>query len=85
MSAVKDDKSIPWETVIKLIEVYRMTQQLEHSWVKEIFTPEELKQYVEFETELKTKSTPAEQTAFEKNWLVMVEDVRRNLSKRSYI
>ena len=79
LSAVKDDKSIPWETVIKLIEVYRMTQQLEHSWVKEIFTPEELKQYVEFETELKTKSTPTEQAAFEKNWHAMVEDVRRNL------
>ena len=79
LSTVKDDKSIPWETVIKLIEVYRMTQQLEHSWVKEIFTPDELKQYVEFETELKTNSTPAEQAAFEKNWFAMVEDLRRNL------
>jgi DNA-binding transcriptional MerR regulator len=79
LSAVKDDESIPWETVIKLIEVYRMTQQLEHSWVKEIFTPEELKQYVEFETELKANSTPAEQAAFEKNWLAIIEDLRRNL------
>jgi len=79
LSTVKDDKSIPWETVIKLIEVYRMTQQLEHSWVKEIFTPEELKQYVEFETELKANSTPAEQAAFEKNWFAMVEELKRNL------
>ena|ERR1700722_1569426 len=26
------DKYIPWETIIKLIEVYRMTQQLEKTW-----------------------------------------------------
>ncbi len=32
-----------------------MTQQLEHSWVKEIFTPEELKQYAEFEANLKSR------------------------------
>src|SRR3972149_8486576 len=53
ISDVKDDKSIPWETIIKLIEVYRMTENLDHSWVKEIFTPEELKQYAAFQTELK--------------------------------
>ena len=35
-SDVTDDKSIPWETIIQLIEVYRITQQLEDSWVKEI-------------------------------------------------
>jgi DNA-binding transcriptional MerR regulator len=48
ISNVASDKSIPWETIIKLIEVYRMTQQLEHSWVREIFTPDELKQYATF-------------------------------------
>ena len=26
-----EDKSIEWKTIIKLIEVYKMTQQLEHS------------------------------------------------------
>lgn len=66
ISDVKDDKSIPWETIIQLIEVYRMTQQLEHSWVKEIFTPEELKQYAAFETELKTNSTTEQKATFEK-------------------
>ena len=37
---IKDDKSIPWETIIKSIELYNMTKNLEYSWVKEIFTPE---------------------------------------------
>ncbi len=46
-------KSVPWEQIIQLIEVYNMTQQLEYSWVKEIFTPDELKEYAEFENEMK--------------------------------
>ncbi|MCC2666356.1 MAG: transcriptional regulator, MerR family, mercury resistance [Gammaproteobacteria bacterium] len=79
VSNVKDDKSIPWETIIKLIEVYRMTQQLEHAWVKEIFTPEELKQYAAFEAELKSRSTPQEKAAFERNWAALVEEIRSNL------
>ncbi len=80
ISDVKDDKSIPWETIIELFEVYRMTQQLDHSWVKEIFTPEELKQYAAFETEFKSHSTPEQQAAFEKKWDNLVEEVKNNLS-----
>lgn len=78
---VVDDKSIPWETLIKLIEVYRMTQQLEHSWVKEIFTPDELKQYAAFETELKSNSTPDQKVAFEKSWANLVDEMKHNLDK----
>lgn len=79
ISEVADDKSIPWETIIKLIEVYRMTQQLKHPWVKEIFTLDELKQYSAFETEFKTKNTPEQQAIFEKTWAGLVEEIRRNL------
>lgn len=79
ISDVRDDRSIPWKTIIELIEVYRMTQQLEHSWVKEIFTPDELKQYAIFETELKTNSTPEQKAAFEKNWANLVTEIRDNL------
>jgi DNA-binding transcriptional MerR regulator len=77
---VEDDKSIPWETIIQLIEVYRMTQELENAWVKEIFTPEELKQYAALEAELKSHSTPEQQAAFEKNWNDLVEEIKNNLS-----
>lgn len=78
-ATVNDDKLIPWETIIKIIEVYRMTQQLEHSWVKEIFTPEELKQYAAFEAEMKSHSTPEKQVAFEKNWADLVAEIQTNL------
>lgn len=81
VSDVKRDKSIPWETIIQLIEVYRMTQKLEHSWVKEIFTPEELKQYAAFETELKSNSTLEEKAVFEKSWANLVSEMKHNLDK----
>ena len=69
-------KSIPWENVIQLIEVYQMTQQLDHSWVKEIFTPDELKQYLEFEKEMQVTHQKA---VFEKNWQQLVEELKSNL------
>lgn len=80
ISDVADNKSVPWKTIIQLIEVYRMTQQLEHSWVKEIFTPDELKQYAAFETELKTNAIPEQKAAFEKNWANLVAEIGSNLN-----
>ena len=69
------DQSIPWENIIQLIEVYQMTQQLEHAWVKEIFTPDELKQYVEFEQEMKTTHQKAD---FEKSWQILMGEVKNS-------
>lgn len=74
-------KSIPWEQIIQLIEVYHMTQQLEHSWVKEIFTPDELKQYAEFEKEMKASGGKA---VFKKNWQQLVEELKNNLKNNPY-
>ncbi|MFA1385208.1 MerR family transcriptional regulator [Legionella pneumophila] len=74
-----NNKSIPWKKVIELIEVYKMTQQLEDAWVKEIFTPDELKDYAKFETELKTNSTPEQKEMFEKNWFHLVEEFKNSL------
>ena len=81
ISKCSQDKSIPWETIIKLIEVYQMTQQLEHSWVKEIFTPEELKQYATFKSELNPNSNPEQITKFEKEWTDLVKEIENNLKK----
>ena len=68
-------KSIPWENIIQLIEVYQMTQQLEHAWVKEIFTPDELKQYAEFEKEMKASGDKA---IFKKSWQQLVDELKSN-------
>ena len=81
IESVDKNQSIPWETIIQLIEVYKMTEHLEHDWVKEIFTPDELKQYVEFEKELKVNTTPEQKAAFENNWNQLVEEVKNNLKQ----
>jgi DNA-binding transcriptional MerR regulator len=75
------DKSIPWKTIIKLIEVYRMTQQLENSWVSKALSPEELKEYATFEQEFKTRFTPSEKASAENEWLDIVKEVNANLDK----
>ncbi|KTC83167.1 MerR family transcriptional regulator [Legionella cincinnatiensis] len=81
IDSVDANQSIPWETIIQLIEVYKMTEHLEHNWVKEIFTPDELKQYIEFEKELKANTTLEQKEAFENNWQQLVEAVKNNLKQ----
>ncbi|MCX7120069.1 MAG: MerR family transcriptional regulator [Legionellales bacterium] len=74
-------KSIPWENIIQLIEVYQMTQQLEHAWVKEIFTSDELKQYAEFETAMKSSG---QKDVFKKNWQQLVNELKDNFQNDPY-
>lgn len=74
-------QSIHWENIIQLIEVYHMTQQLEHAWVKEIFTTEELKQYAEFEKEMKASG---EKALFKKNWQQLVDELKSNCQNDPY-
>lgn len=76
VDSVDANQSIPWETIIQLIEVYKMTEHMEHNWVKEIFTPDELKQYAEFEKELKANTTLEQKEAFENSWHLLVEAVK---------
>jgi|GEM_PF-587913 len=80
ISDTEHKQTIPWKTIIKLIEVYNMKQQLEHSWVKDIFTPEELSEYAAFEAEWKKNSTPKDKDSFEQKWSKLVGEIEQNLS-----
>jgi DNA-binding transcriptional MerR regulator len=80
INAGDNNKSIPWETIIQIIEVYRMTEHLEHGWVKDIFSPNELKQYVEFEKEMKANKTPEQKAAFEKQWNELLVELKNNIN-----
>lgn len=80
-SECNHNKSIPWETIIELIEVYRMTQQLEKTWAGKVLSPEELKEYASFEHDLKSRFTETGKKNFEKAWDDLIADVNRNLSK----
>lgn len=75
------DKTIPWENIIKLIEVYRMTQELEKTWAGKVLTPDELKQYADFRAGLKTRFTVEEKKTFEEEWAKLLADLRTNLDK----
>lgn len=81
IDSVDNNQSIPWETIIQLIEVYKMTAQLEHGWVKDIFTPDELKEYAQFEKEMKANKTPEQKAAFEKKWQDLLDELKRNLKE----
>lgn len=72
-------KSIPWETIIKLIEVYRMTRQLENTWAGKVLSPSELKEYANFERELPSRYSESEKKKCEQEWFNLVRDVDANL------
>lgn len=79
VSGCRRSKSIPWETIIQLIEVYRMTQELEKSWVGKVMTPEELKEYAKFEQGLKTRFTENEKHSYEERWAALVREVEASI------
>jgi len=75
----RNNTSIHWKKIIHLIEVYQMTQKLEDTWVREIFTPQELKEYANFEAEMKAQTAPEQKANFEKSWFALVDEVKNNL------
>jgi len=79
ISDVDDNKLIPWKSIIKLIEVYNMTKEIENTWVTTILTPDELKQYAAFESGLKTRFTEEDKEAMRKKWTNLLEQVSANI------
>lgn len=75
------DKSIPWETIIRLIEVYRMKQQFEKTWAGRIFTAEELKEYIIFLHEITAVYSEEERASITQEWKDIISTVNGNLNK----
>jgi len=75
------DKSVPWKTMIKLIEDYHMTKELEHPWLAKVLEPAELKEYAQFEQSLKTRYTESQKKKHEQEWTDLVAQVEANLDK----
>lgn len=76
-----DTKSIPWATIIQLMEIYRMTQQLEKTWAGKVLSQTELKQYANFEQDKKSKFTSDQKKTKELGWNDIVNQVNANLNK----
>lgn len=76
ISKCRENKSVNWSQIVEIIEVYTMMRKLEHDWVREIFTPDELKQYADFEAEMKA-ADPEKQARFKENWSHFIADMGR--------
>lgn len=74
-------ESIQWKLIIKSMEIYRMTQKLEHAWIGKILSQEELKEYAEFEAGLKNRFTPDQKKGYEKEWEALADEIHANLDK----
>ncbi len=81
ISDSRAEKSIPWETIIELMEAYHMTQQLEKTWAGKVLTPKELTDYAHFIRELNSRLTDNEKNAVEQQWEDIVALVHANLDK----
>ncbi|MBA3813323.1 MAG: MerR family transcriptional regulator [Alphaproteobacteria bacterium] len=70
-------KSVPWKTILKLIEDYQMTKELDQAWAAKALMPHELNEYIHFMQGL----TTLEKEAFEQKWANMVKEVNAHLDK----
>jgi len=70
------DRTLPWEKTLELIEVYQMTQQIENTWVKQIFNADEIKQFAEFESVSQEK-----RKQFKQKWEQLIETVKKHLDE----
>ena len=73
-------KSVPWETIMKLVEVYKMTQNLENKWIADALNSEELKQYAAFEHDLKQRFTQDQKAKGETAWHELAQKIKQNLN-----
>lgn len=81
ISDCDEDKSISWEKIIQLIEVYTMTQKAQKTWVAKALNPEEIQDLARFDADLNKRFTEKEKQAFEKAWTNFLEEVAQNLDR----
>ncbi len=75
------NRSIPWQSIIQSMEIYHMTQELEHKWIADILSPEELKEYATFWAGIKSRYSEEEKKASEAEWMVLIKEIEANLDK----
>ncbi|MBA2657612.1 MAG: MerR family transcriptional regulator [Tatlockia sp.] len=81
ISEANRNKSIPWESIIKSIEVFRMTQQLEKSWIAKALSPEQLNDFAKFELSLKTRFSEADRAKFDQKWQALIAEISSHLDE----
>lgn len=80
LADLDQNQPIPWKNIINLIEGYNMSHQIDHSWVKEILTPSELKQYIDIENKWQTNASKSEKEVFENKWQNLVKNLNQHIN-----
>jgi DNA-binding transcriptional MerR regulator len=81
LSHCPEQASISWESIIPLIDIFRVTQELEKSWAGKIFTNDELKQYAQFKAGLKTCTKENKLKKFQSDWLELSQTILSHLDE----
>lgn len=79
ISKCQFDKSIPWTTILQMIEVFHNTKKLEKTLSSKVFTADEMKQYASFKADFDNRFTEADRKAFEKKYSTIVEFVKSHI------
>jgi len=79
VSEYGNNKSISWEDIIKSIEVFTTTEKLEVTWAGRILDPKGLKEYAQFERDLKSRLTESQKKELVTQWEEMISTLKSNL------
>jgi DNA-binding transcriptional MerR regulator len=74
-------KTINWNQVVSLIEVYQMTKELRDSWAGKVYTEKELQQFAEVEQQVKHTYTEEARKAFQTLWDELFAETAKHLDK----
>lgn len=72
---------IPWKKTIELIEVYKMTQNLENKWISDVLYLEEMKDYKSLKENYMAQFSEAEQKSFKERWAKIIRDAQYNIDQ----
>ncbi len=75
LATSKASREVEWQSIAKLIEVFRMTKKLQESWAGKVYTQEQLQKFAEFGQEFPEK----ERIGIENRWKALYAEVEKHL------
>lgn len=74
-------KTIPWQQVIRTIEVYKMTQKLQETWAGRVLTPQEMDAFAHFQQDLKERLGEQGIHQIDQAWWDLVREIENHLDE----
>ncbi len=79
LSSLDNNKSFNWQMITKLLEVFKMTEQLDNQWVASVLDGDDLAQYAQFEASKKKNYSASKRKAFEAEWTDIVRGIQEHM------